>query len=331
MTGYVVPSYSGEPTIYVADLSPLPNLSRLPTDAVSFSILDPTHGVDLASVTLVANGALAFQNETAQGVHGVAWVQVEHGYRLTLTNATGWPVGALSLHVKATGKPPAIDEIDAAFAWSVVQSFCVRPDKMIAKLPDVYDTRQGASLSTLLCAFGVALRSGEQGVARFLADTSVLSATDELGGANRVGANYRVPRPLGVTSATRYLLLVRTVAGIRRGTLHAIEQVLRVATGIEGIEAFDKQQQGHFFPAIPPFEIWITIPFTNTGAALHWDYPTNIDGDPVESGLWGNVYNPTDEWGARWNDHWWGEIDYWTQELVDSVRLAGTVVIYKAQ
>jgi hypothetical protein len=331
MTGYIVPYFGGDPSLFLTEITPPVAQSRLPSDSVSFTLLDPVHGVDLNSVLLLANGALAFRQGASQGGHVVTWVAIEGGYRFTVSKGAGWPVGALSLQVNAMGLPPAIDELDEALSWQVVASFCVRPDKLIRNLPDAYDTRTGSNLSKLLCAFGFALRSGEDAVARFVADTSVVAATDEQGGASRVGANYNVPRPIGITSATRYLLLVRTIAGIRRGTLHAIEQVLRIATGIEGIEAFDKQQQGHFFPSIPPFEIWISIPFNGDGAGFHWDYPTNTDGDPVESGLWGDVYAPTDEWGGRWNDHWWGEIDYWTQELVDSVRLAGTIIIYKAQ
>jgi hypothetical protein len=53
------------------------------------------------------------------------------------------------------------------------------------------------------------------------------------------------------------------------------------------------------------------------------DYTTS----PVTAG--DLVYDGYGKAGGEYNDHWWTGIDAVTESIVDSVKLAGTIIVYK--
>lgn len=197
--------------------------------------------------------------------------------------------------------------------------------RLQANLPSAYAKGTSDTLTKLLKALAVGLAGGEDAVVDFVGDTFSASADGE--GATRLALTYGIKRPPGLPDS-QLMLLVQTMVGIRRGTLAAIKAVLEAATGLSGIGAYDKQDPGAFL-SIPENEIWITVPEDQTyGYAMWFDYDTHFSTHPVESGVFGVIHDAQDEYGGLHNDHFWGDIDAWTQELLDSVRLAGTIIIY---
>jgi len=197
--------------------------------------------------------------------------------------------------------------------------------RLQANLPSAYGKSTNDTLTKLLKALAVGLAGGEDAVVDFVGDTFSASADGE--GATRLALTYGIKRPPGLPDS-QLMLLVQTMVGIRRGTLAAIKAVLEAATGLSGIGAYDKQDPGAFL-SIPANEIWITVPEDQThGYAMWFDYDTHFSTHPVESGVFGVIHDAQDEYGGLHNDHFWGDVDAWTQELLDSVRLAGTIIIY---
>lgn len=198
--------------------------------------------------------------------------------------------------------------------------------RLQANLPSAYAKGANDTLTKLLRAFAVALEGAEDGVTDFVDDT--FSATADGDGATRLALGYGVLKPKGMPDK-HLMLTVQTMVAAKRGTLAAIKAVLEASSGITGIGAYDKQDPGPFI-SLPPNEIWITVPTNTTnGAALWFDYDTHFSTNPVESGVFGVIHDAEDEYGGLHNDHFWGVIDNWSMELVESVRLAGTVIIYR--
>lgn len=194
-----------------------------------------------------------------------------------------------------------------------------------ANLPSAYAKGTNDTLTKLLRSLSVGLGYAEDDVSDFVGDT--FSSTADGEGATRLALTYGIKRPPGLPD-NQLMLLVQTMVGIQRGTLAAIKAVLEAATGLSGIGAYDKQDPGAFL-SIPANEIWITVPADQTyGYAMWFDYDTHFSTHPVESGVFGVIHDAQDEYGGLHNDHFWGDVDVWTEELLDSVRLAGTVIIY---
>lgn len=193
-------------------------------------------------------------------------------------------------------------------------------------LPEVYDTSSGSDLTKFLTALGVSISQGSSFVTDFLEDTFVQTADEE--GLDRIGINYGILRPPGLSDHF-YRILITTKLPAKRGTLAAIQSVLEAALGGVEVAAYDKQQPGPYSGQIPPFEIWIDIPNGSEGRGAYAGLDSNIAGYPVESCIAGVMLDLlSDPIAGEQNDHVWGGIDPWSQNLVDSVRLAGTILVF---
>lgn len=201
-------------------------------------------------------------------------------------------------------------------------------------LPDSLDTREGSGFSAWLAAFGSAVQAGRDATASFVRDMSVLTAVQE--GLDRAGERLGVPRPPGMADPF-YRILIPTLCGAERGTLYAITAVLSAALGGVVVSAYDQESEGPYLGLIPPFEIWIDVPGDSGGLGLYVDTPSNAAfetsaggaGYPRESGILGVALDALgDPVAGEQNDHWWGVVDVWSAGIVDSVRLAGTILVY---
>lgn len=194
-------------------------------------------------------------------------------------------------------------------------------------IPDVYDRDPSSQQHTLMSALQLATDDARSAVSAYFADLSIATASGA--GLRYLGENYAIPRPPAMTDA-RYRSLILAMIGCRRGTIQAIQTVFAAATGLRYLidyEVLDRQMD----PVIPPYEIWIR-PLLGIsdmyGRGCYPPYTTNYDGYPVESSIAGVVLNETGWYGGLHNDHVSGLRDYWTARLLDSVRMAGTRIIY---
>lgn len=219
------------------------------------------------------------------------------------------------------------------------------PYRLYDNLPPCYDEDSGRGTYHLLSGLAVALGNGETALNEFIANLTVSTATGE--GLVRLGENYVVPNP-SILTEVQFAVLIRTKAPCKRGTIQAIRSVFEAATGLTGITVEDR----YIDAAIPHYEIWIYVPSESYGFGSYaepyvapaavkpnyvppWppedscylgtmpDYTTS----PVTAG--DLVYDGYGQAGGEYNDHWWGAIDLVTESIVDSVKLAGTIIVYK--
>lgn len=204
------------------------------------------------------------------------------------------------------------------------------PTKIYNHLPDAYDENPTRDLYKLLSALARGVEKGDDSIEDFEKD--IVTVTSDGDGLVVMGENLSVSRPPGLPDA-QYSILIRTKAPIPRATIDAIKRVFEAATGLSGVSVTDKQTNG----SIPSYEIWITLSLANAGSLGRGAYaglPTNYDRRPRKSAIWGGrganaVMDEIGYQGGLNNDHWWSSVDRWTQALVDSVKLAGTIIIYK--
>jgi hypothetical protein len=194
-------------------------------------------------------------------------------------------------------------------------------------IPDVYDRDPTSHQYTLMSSIQIATDDARAAVSAYFANLSLDTATGW--GLNYLGENYAIPRSPGMTDF-RYRALVKAMIGCRRGTIQAIQSVFAAATGLIYLTDFDVTDR-QMNPAIPPFEIWIRPLlglFGMYGRGCYPEFPTHYDGYPVESSIAGVVLDDTGWYGGLHNDHVDGIRDFWTARLLDSVRMAGTRIIY---
>lgn len=191
-------------------------------------------------------------------------------------------------------------------------------------LPDAYTRREESDLYKLLNGLSGELTVLKGHVSDFRGDLTLSTGDGE--GLDRAGENYNVGRPPGMED-TYYSAVVRAMAGMRRGTVAAIKQVLETATG-QSWTVQDKQLNS----SIPATEVWCSI----AGSGLHYSYgrgvyadiDANYDKDPLESSIAGTVLDEEGETGAYYNDHAWSHTDRWVRELVERVKAAGMKIVY---
>ncbi len=193
-------------------------------------------------------------------------------------------------------------------------------------LPESLATGEGTGLSKWLAALASAIQGGQDAIDAFVQDLSVSTAAGE--GLDRLGESLAVPRVPGMHDRF-YRILIPTKAGAKRGTLRAIVAVLSAAMSGASVAAYDQQDEGPYTGLIPPSEIWIDVPGESHGVGCYIALPPNIPGYPVESGFPDPALDLLlDPVAAEQNDHIWGPVDPWAEALVDSVRLAGTVLVF---
>lgn len=221
------------------------------------------------------------------------------------------------------------------------------PSRIYANLPQSYDARPSRGLYQLLSGLAAALSSAQTSLDDFIGDLTVVSADGE--GLDRAGEGLAVPRIPGLGDA-QYAILIRTRAPCARGTIQAIRSVFEAATGLSGVVVRDWHT--HSLLGIPPYEIWI---YVNSDSDLYGSYadadtppaaakanhnapwppqdscylgcpPQPAETPPVAQSWNHDAYNL---YGGEYNDHWWSPVDVKTQEVIDSVKLAGTIIVYK--
>lgn len=216
------------------------------------------------------------------------------------------------------------------------------PSKLYENIPDCYSRDPNRDNYKLLAGLAEALSAGKTAVDDFCEDTIIILADGE--GLSIAGENLGVSRPPGMRDP-EYAVLIPTVSACSRGTIQAIRSVFEAASGMVDVEVKDKQLDG----SIPIFEVWIYVKIWSEGRAAYAGFDTqypNIEpkpaspaisvGWPVESCIAGDevlagglVFNGTGLYGGEFNDHWWDYADEWTKALVNKVKLAGTVIVYK--
>jgi len=207
------------------------------------------------------------------------------------------------------------------------------PARIYENLPDCYDRKEQRDTYKLLSGLATAIAAGDAAVSDFVSDLTVQSADGE--GLIRRGEDYAVPRPMVLTEPG-YAILIRTKLPCKRGTIQAIRSVFEAATGLTNVVVRDWHT--HSVLGIPPYEIWIYVPSQSylygayaepytTPAAVKTGY---VAPWPPEDSCYASlVYNGYGAAGGEYNDHWWSAVDAVTESIIDSVKLAGTIVIYK--
>lgn len=198
-------------------------------------------------------------------------------------------------------------------------------------LPEVLDTRVGSDTDRLLQALCAVLGEAGDDLQDVLDDRFV--ATADGAGLDRLGIGYAIPKPPHLTDA-QYASLIQTKLPARRGTLQAIRSVFEAAYGSTLVSIHDRQTGLQAVPivSVPGWTICIELKDDALGRAAWAGLATNTDSFPVESAIAGPAYavdsDPRHQ--GLYNDYYWAPIDVFTKEVVDCVRLAGTVIIYKA-
>lgn len=197
--------------------------------------------------------------------------------------------------------------------------------RIYENMPKEYSRSDKDDLYPLLTAIGTGLKDNETNLKKFMSDRFVVSALGD--GLDIAGENLNVPRIPGMTD-TQYKILIPVKAGAARGTIQAIKAVFEAATGFSNVLVQDQ----HTNPTIPPFEIWIFASSHSNSygrggyagqSTIFGAFPeTKCIMDPavVQTGFYE---------GGMYNSHWWGGASVWIRRCVDSVRLAGTIIIYK--
>jgi len=216
------------------------------------------------------------------------------------------------------------------------------PTKIYENLPDCYSRDPSTDLYKVLSGLAVALTAGETAIDDFIDDQNATVADGN--GLLILGENLNAPKPPTLPEA-QYAIMVPILAGAARGTIQAIRAVFEAATGLSGVLVEDQQTNG----VIPNYEIWIWVRGdSQLYAGFAEDYllmplvrPNIQNPWPPEDccymGAQGDylwqaqdwVHDAFDQYGAEYNDHWWADVDKWTDDIVKSVRLAGTIIIYK--
>lgn len=197
--------------------------------------------------------------------------------------------------------------------------------RIYENMPKEYSQDPRDSLYTLITAIGTGLRDNETHLKKFMNDRFVVTASGE--GLDIAGENLKVPRIPGMIDSD-YQILIPTKAGAARGTIQAIKSVFEAATGFSNVVVQDK----HVNPVIPEFEIWI---FASThsnsyGRAGYAGHTTIFGAFPETKCIMDPAVVQTGFYeGGMYNAHWWGPASIWARRCVDSVRLAGTVIVYK--
>jgi hypothetical protein len=201
-------------------------------------------------------------------------------------------------------------------------------DRIFSLIPDAYDKRQTLANPNYSFLKGVGAATGRlrDDITDFIDDQTIALADGE--GLDRLGLLYDLGRPKWMTD-TQF----RTVLGIwvsePRCTLIAIKKMFDAWTGTTcTIE--DKSTNA----AIPDLEIWVTPPvnfWQMHGMGIYPDTApgdTWYDGYPLESALGGEVSAGYGFLDAQLNDHVMG-VDSTLQYVLDRMRAAGTVIVYK--
>lgn len=199
------------------------------------------------------------------------------------------------------------------------------PSRLYDNLPPAYDKNPQRDLYKILSGLAKGIDDLDTFLQDFRADLTVVNADGQ--GMDIVAENYGIARPPGMEDG-RLGLLVRALLPAKRGTLQAIRNVLQVATGISSVTIEDKQVNAF----IPEYHIFITIsPGTNPsqGRGFYPEMPAaGTPGFPEESSISGTILDETGYWGGQYNDHYWSPVDYWTQQILNEVKLAGTVLVF---
>lgn len=202
------------------------------------------------------------------------------------------------------------------------------PKRLFDNLPDCYDRRSGKGNYQLLAGLAEALGNAEADLDDFKGD--IVVATSDGNGLTFAGETLGVPRP-PTLSDSQYAILIRTMAPIPRGTINAIKQVFEAATGLSNVVVKDRQTD----LSIPRYEVWIyvTADSNGYGAFVEPDAVVrpNVSAPwpPDSSCVFGTVHDVVNQYGGEYNDHWWSDVDYWTRTLIESVKIAGTIIVYK--
>ena len=202
------------------------------------------------------------------------------------------------------------------------------PNNLFQNIPECYDRRSTKGNYHLLAGLAAGLSNAETDLTEFKNEITVVNAAEDF--LNRAGETLGVPRIPNMSDG-QYAILIRTMVPIPRGTINAIKQVFEAATGLTGVTVEDRLING----AIPYYEVWIyvTVDSYGYGAFVEPDAVvranTSAPWPPDSSCVFGTVHDAVNAYGGEYNDHWWSDVDYWTRSIVDSVKIAGTIIVYK--
>lgn len=198
------------------------------------------------------------------------------------------------------------------------------PSRIYENLPEVYDKSQDRDLYKLLSGLAKAIIDGDEAVTDFVHDQSVEFGDGD--GLSRLGEGLAISRPTGMPDSL-YSILIPIYAGAKRGTIQAIRSVFEAAMGgITGTLVEDRQTNG----SIPEYEIWIHV-----SGLPAYEFANYYSGDLVIQPPFSweyayfDAYSPIDTYSGDINAHWWNDVPQEIKDVVNNVKLAGTIIVYK--
>lgn len=352
-------SYSGNPTGYV-DINSY-SLKGITLDAPVLENQDPLPGAIDATINTTIDFDVVDNNDMPNGVDSDIDVEIslnfgpytdvytsetnQNGYVSTISNLSNGkrfsiaspsaftPNDVVLLRVTAKEDGFPLNTASRTYSFTVEKTIVPIEDevqevfdasslRVLRHFPDCY-TKTSNSQNYKLCkAMTDPINNAEAEILQWIDNQTTPQANTT--GLNDLGNKYSIPRAPGMTDGV-FRNLIQVVNRVEKGVISSIKAVIDAYFGKEVATVYDIQNPGIF--SIPKGEIWVAI--NNVGDhpnALYVGLDTFRDGNPTYSGLISPVFDRLGLDGGLYNDHVYGNLDFYILFILEKIRPQGSII-----